>query len=540
MQLRSQGTQHPSRIYSRDPDLHGSSKWATKNHLQQKGYGEGGRIFLGYGMAESNKGRAYCVTTNTQKHLLTVAPTRSGKLLTASMPRCLEHRGSLVALDVKDGELSLIAARYRREVLGHKVIIIDPWDLACSKLRMPQSRFNIMDWLDPDNDDFVEDAMTIADSLVTDRGGKDPFWTDEARALVMGLILYVAATPLVLMPTAKRSRDIPQVRRLLSLSSDDFKKIVGGEYAEDEEGNAILIKPGMMQSSNEYVRASAARILNKASKEFSSILSTAQQNTHFLESPKIQRTLSESDFTFEELENGKTDIFVVLPAGRLFTYNRFLRMLLSSAITSVTRFKTKPNPPVYFLMEEAAALGRMEVIETAFGLMAGYGMQLHMIVQDLNQLVSLYGERWQTFIANSGVIQIFGTRDLMTSEYTSRLCGITTIESLSEYSAEMRARLFSDPNFLSREDALTSRSLITPDEVMTMSPVAQILILSHANPIACFKTAYFLDQRYRNKNGSPIYDIHPNFADDPISRPVNFTKQGLNIATPLSSIFDGG
>ena len=104
------------------------------------------------------------------------------------MPRCLEHRGSLVALDVKDGELSLIAARYRREVLGHKVIIIDPWDLACSKLGMPQSRFNIMDWLDPDNDDFVEDAMTIADSLVTDRGGKDPFWTDEARALVKSIL----------------------------------------------------------------------------------------------------------------------------------------------------------------------------------------------------------------------------------------------------------------------------------------------------------------------------------------------------------------
>lgn len=540
MQLRSQGAQHPSRIYSRDPDLHGSSQWATRAHLHQKGYGEGGRIFLGYGMAESGNGRAYGITTNTQKHLLTVAPTRSGKLLTASMPRCLEHQGSLVALDVKDGELSLIAARYRRDVLGHKVIIIDPWDLACSKLGMPQSRFNILDWLDPDNDDFVEDAMTIADSLVTDRGGKDPFWTDEARALVMGLILYVAATPLVLMPTEKRSRDIPQVRRLLSLSSDDFKKIVGGEYAEDEEGNAVLIKPGMMQSSNEYVRSAAARILNKAPKEFSSILSTAQQNTHFLESPKIQRTLSDSDFTFEELENGKTDIFVVLPAGRLFTYNRFLRMLLSSAITSVTRFKTKPNPPVYFLMEEAAALGRMEVIETAFGLMAGYGMQLHMIVQDLNQLVSLYGERWQTFIANSGVIQIFGTRDLMTSDYTSRLCGITTIESLSEYSSEMRARLFSDPNFLSREDALTSRSLITPDEVMTMSPVAQILILSHANPIACFKTAYFLDRRYRRKDGSPIYDIHPNFAGEPISKPINFTKQGFNIAAPLSSIFDGG
>lgn len=419
-------------------------------------------------------------------------------------------------------------------------MIIDPWDLVCTKLGMTPSRFNILDWLDPDNDDFVEDAMTIADSLVTDRGGKDPFWTDEARALVMGLILYVAATPLVLMPTEKRSRDIPQVRRLLSQSSDDFKKIVGGEYAEDENGDPILVKPGMLQSSNEHVRAAAARILNKAPKEFSSILSTAQQNTHFLESPKIQRTLSESDFSFEELENGKTDIFVVLPAGRLFIYNRFLRMLLSTAITCVTRFKTKPNPPVYFLIEEAAALGRMEVIETAYGLMAGYGMQLHLIVQDLNQLVSLYGERWQTFIANSGVIQIFGTRDLMTAEYTSRLCGITTVESLSVYSAEIRARLFSDPNFLSREDALTSRALITPDEVMTMSPVAQILILSHANPIVCFKTAYFLDQRYRYRSGEPIFDIHPNFSNEPAHKPINFRRKGFDIAAPLHAIFDGG
>ena len=539
MQRRDQDPNDPSRIYSRDPDLHGSSTWATREHLRTKGYGEKGSIFLGYGMAEHNKGRAYPITTNTRKHLLTVAPTRSGKLLAASMPRCLEHKGCLVALDVKDGELALIAARYRRDVLGHKAVIIDPWDLACSKLGMQPSRFNVLDWLDPDSEDFVEDAMMVADSLITDRGGKDPFWSDEARALVMGLILYVASTPLVLLPTEKPSRDIPQVRRLLSLSPAHFKTLVAGEYDEDDEGNEFLVRPGMLQSSNEYVRSAAARILNKAPKEFSSVLSTAQQNTHFLESPKIQRALSDSDFSFDELENGNIDIFIILPAGRLFTYNRFLRLLLSIAITAVTRFKTKPNPPVYFLIEEAAALGRMEVIESAFGLMAGYGMQLHMIIQDLNQLVSLYGERWQTFVANSGVIQIFGTRDLMTSEYISRLCGMTTIESLSEYSAQRRAGLFSDPNFLSREDSLISRSLITPDEVMTMHPASQILILSHANPIACFKTAYFLDRRYRHKNGKPIFDIHPHYADQPLAAPVNFMRAGLDVGDALNSIFDG-
>lgn len=539
MQRPNIGIQNPARIYSRDPDLHGSSKLATKNYLRRKGYGEGGRIFLGYGLAEEHKGKAYPITSRTKKHILTAAPTRSGKLVASSAIACLEHKGSLFALDVKDGELALITAMYRRDVLGHKIILIDPWDLVASRLGISPSRFNVFDWLDPDGDDFVEDSIIIADTLVTDRGVRDPFWSDEARALVMGLILYVAATPTVLMPTEKQSRDIPQVRRLLNLSPKDFKILVGGEFEEDQDGNKTLIRPGMAQSSNEHVRSAASRILNKSQKEFSSILSTAQQNTHFLESPRIQRTLNESDFSFSDLENGQTDIYIILPAGRLFTYHRFLRMLVGIGITAVSRFQTKPNPPVYFLLEEMAALGRMEIIEAAYGLLAGYGMQFHGVTQDFNQLLSLYGDRWQTFIANSGVLQVFGTRDLMTAEYTSRLCGVTTIESLSEFSAERRAELFSDPHYLSKDDSLISRSLVTPDEVMTMSPAIQLLIMSHAHPAACFKGAYFLDSRYRKSNGEPIFNIHPHYANEPLHPPINFTRAGLNIGALLENVFDG-
>ena len=76
-----------------------------------------------------------------------------------------------------------------------------------------------------------------------------------------------------------------------------------------------------------------------------------------------------------------------------------------------------------------AALGKLESVEQAYGLMAGFGMQLWGIVQDLSQLARIYGETgWQTFISNSGVIQYFGSRDKMTAEYFSALCGVTTIE----------------------------------------------------------------------------------------------------------------
>lgn len=538
--MKEQNNNFQTRIYSYDPGLHGSACWADKAHLKKHHYGENGKIFLGYGFPEHSGAGSYAITSNTQSHLLTIAKTRSGKAVTSSVPRCLEHPGSLVAIDVKDGELALITARFRRDYLRHKVVIIDPWDEACFQVGMSPACINVLDWLNPENDDFVEDAMLIASAIVMENGNKDPFWGDEARSLIMGLIMYVAATPLVLLPTEKKTRDLAQVRRLLNLSSHEFKAMVAGKFEKEGENSFTLIHPGMAQSSNEHVRAGAARILNKAEKELSGVISTAQQNTHFLESPKIQRSLEKSDFSFEELEHGKIDIFIVLPAGRLYTYSRYLRMLISIAITAVTRFKTKPNPPVYFLIEEAAALGRLETIETAYGLMAGYGMQVHMIVQDFNQLADLYEKRWQSFLANSGVIQIFGTNDLMTAEYVSRLCGTTTIESLSERSVEKRAELFSDPQFLSREDSLISRKLITPDEVRTMHPAAQILILSHAHPVACFKTAYFLDQRYRRKNGKPIFGIHPHYADRPLPAPVDFLRKGLDIGGVLERVFMEG
>ncbi|MCG7870522.1 MAG: type IV secretory system conjugative DNA transfer family protein [Candidatus Thiodiazotropha lotti] len=538
MQTREQ--YEAAHLYSRDPHLHGSARWADRAHLKARHYGEQGRIFLGYGLPEHTKASSYPITSNTQRHLLTIAPTRSGKLLTASAPRCMEHTGSLVVLDVKDGELALITARYRRDVLGHKVIIVDPWDQVCSSLGFTPARFNVLDGLDPDGDDFVEDAMQIADSLVTDRGVKEPFWNDEAKAMIVGLIMYVAATPTVLLPTEKKSRDLTQVRRLLNLSGRAFKAMVEGRFEEDEDGNAKLVQPGMAQSSNDYVRDAAGRILNKAGKELSGVISTAQQNTHFLEASRIQRSLSASDFSFSDLENGKTDIYIVLPAGRVHIYHRFLRLLIGTALIAATRFHTKPNPPVYFLIEEAVtALGKMEIIETAFGLMAGFGLQLHLIVQDLNQLF-IYEQSWQTFIANSGVIQVFGTNDLMSIEYISRLCGVGTVESLSEESAARRAALFSDPNFLSRDDGVNARSLITPDEVRTMHPSAQLLILSHAHPVACFKTAYFLDARYRDKSGKPLFDIHPHYAHKKLPALVNFLRPGLDIGGVLEPVFTEG
>ena len=529
----------PSRIYSRDFHLHGSSRWAQQSYLKEKGKIGKGRIFLGYAMSETKKGRAHPITTNTEKHILTVAPTRSGKLVTSSAPRCMDHKGALFTLDLKDGELALTTALYRKDELGHKLILIDPWDCAASKLGLKPSRFNVLDLLDPDSDDFFEVSLVIAESTITSQSTKEPHWDEEALVLIAGLAMYVKATPSIFYPTETKTCDLPQVRRLLNLPPEEFQELLEGKYDYDDEGSGTLIRPGMLQSANEFVRAAAGRILNKEKKEFSGILSTAHRNTHWLEAPKVQESLSASDFSYLELENGYTDIYIILPAKRVHRFSRFLRLHTSIALNAVMGFESKPEPPVYFLIEETAILGRLPILATAFGLMAGYGLQIHLILQDLNQLVFLYGDQWQTFIANSGVLQFFGTFDPMTREYISRLCGTTTLESLSELSAQKRASLFADPNFLSREDMVSARALITPDEVSIMHPATQVLIFPHCYPVACFKTAFFIDKRYRDRKNKPLFSIHPKHAHRPLPPAIDFTRGALDIGSLLGGVFDG-
>ena len=82
--------------------------------------------------------------------------------------------------------------------------------------------------------------------------------------------------------------------------------------------------------------------------------------------------------------------------------------------------------PTLFLLDEFAALGRLEAVERAMGLMAGYGLQLWPILQDLSQLRALYGARANTFVANAGVLQCFGVNDYETAKALGQLMGQAT------------------------------------------------------------------------------------------------------------------
>ena len=100
------------------------------------------------------------------------------------------------------------------------------------------------------------------------------------------------------------------------------------------------------------------------------------------------------------------------------------------------------------------------------------------ILQDLNQLKDSYRDGWQTFIGNARVLQFFGTADVFTAEYVSKLLGTTTVWSSGSTG---------DRESVSE----TGRALMTPDEVMHLGADEELLFVRGVRPIRAEKLPYF-------------------------------------------------
>ncbi|MBY5856141.1 type IV secretory system conjugative DNA transfer family protein [Rhizobium leguminosarum] len=444
-------------------DTHGSARFAGRREIAPLTKAEGGLLI---GRA-NNSGRL--LRYSGPAHLLTMAPTRSGKGVGTIIPNLLTADRSIICIDPK-GENAIIAGD-AREKFG-PVHILDPFGITGKAT----AAFNPMDGVDPDNVDVAEDATTLADALVFDEPGLsgDAHWNEEAKALIAGLLLHVLAS----QPDDRRT--LTTLRHLLTLAPAAFQDLLHEMQVNDAISGLIA--------------RAANRHLGKSDREASGVLSAAQRHTHFLDSPRMTEVLSRSDFRFGDLKANKATVFLVLPPDRLAAYSRWLRLLVAQSLTEMARTAPSPHPstpPVLYLLDEFAALGHLAPIERAMGLMAGYGVQLWPIVQDIHQLRATYGQRAGTFLSNAGVLQVFGVNDHDSARLVSDLLGQETVV----FNTAARA-LDSEKTGLSFAEQHVGRPLLTPDEVRNLPANSELLFIAGQRPIAATKLRYYADPEF--------------------------------------------
>ena len=303
--------------------------------------------------------------------------------------------------------------------------------------------YNPLDLLDPGSERFAEDAAALADAIVSDPPGevREAHWNEEAVALLSGLILLCASSE----PPARRN--LARVRAYLTQPPEAFRQLLEAMQASDAAGGLVA--------------RAANRRLGQNEREAASVLSTAQRHTHFLDSTSIAEATSRTDFRFADLARSTGSVFLVLPPDRIPTHARWLRILVAQALGEILRLPEPPAKPVLFLLDECAALGRMPPLERAVGLMAGYGMQVWTIFQDLHQLRAIYGKAAGTFLSNAGIVQAFNVNDLETARWISSMLGADT----EVYGGGA-----------GRDGSRVARPLLTPDEVLNLPAEGALLL----------------------------------------------------------------
>ena len=118
--------------------------------------------------------------------------------------------------------------------------------------------------------------------------------------------------------------------------------------------------------------------------------------------------------------------------------------------------------PVWFVLEEFPTLGHMKSIEMAAGLVAGFGVKLWAVLQDLTQLQTHYSKSWETFLGNAGIIQAFGNADLTTAEHLSKMLGAAQVIERQEVRVSGAAMASGD---LGRRENLRSVRLLDANEI---------------------------------------------------------------------------
>jgi type IV secretion system protein VirD4 len=381
-----------------------------------------GGVYFGYGTgATESAGRPALgpeIRYVGDRHLMTIGPNGSGKSRRVLLPNLALLKGwSVVVVDPK-GELFQMVAEYRDAGLKNS-LVLNPFRVLINR----SDGFNPVAALDPSSDDFPDDALTLAEALIR-MEGKDPHWAASAQDLMAALIMFSRLSQ-------------PDGGSLAHV-----RDILGRPLGVLAQTMTLLIAVAKNKKCPELETKGARFIdLSPESRELSSIVSTALTQTRWLDSRPLKADLSsDHDYDFGQLKDVPTSIWLILPARRLGTHSTWMRLMIAAILQPLLKDTRKAKVPVLLMLDEYPALaeGGFPIIERNMAMFRGYGVKLWTVFQDLSQAKRLYGDHWESFAANAGVLQSFAPQDLTTADYLSKRMPLTAM------SAEAQNRSFGD------------------------------------------------------------------------------------------------
>jgi type IV secretion system protein VirD4 len=334
----------------------------------------------------------------------------------------------------------------------------------------------------------VRDAQNIADILVDPEGALERrnHWEKTSHSLLVGAILHVLY--------AEADKTLAGVANFLSDPSRPIETTL----------NAMLATPHLGERVHPVVASASRELLNKSENERSGVLSTTMSFLGLYRDPVVAKVTGRSDWRIRDLVDGPRPIslFLVVPPSDIARTKPLMRLVLNQIGRRLTESldTDRRRQKLLLMLDEFAALGRLDFFESQLAFMAGYGIRSFLITQSLNQLERAYGPN-HAILDNCHIRVAFSTNDERTAKRVSDALGTATEMRAMKNYAGHRLSPWLGHLMVSRQE--TSRPLLTPGEIMQLSPNEAIVMVSGVHPVRASKVRYYEDTQLKRRVLNP-------------------------------------
>jgi type IV secretion system protein VirD4 len=413
-----------------------------------------------------------------QQSVVLAAPTRSGKGVGIVVPNLLDYRHSVVVLDIKQENFALTSGWRARQ--GQPVYLFNPF----AEDRRTH-RWNPLTYV-PDDPAFrISELMAIAAMLYPDGADEQKFWVSQARNAFLALALYLFENRDDATASGFPSAVVPTLGALLRLAAGDGS-VDARRHLQSLASAAFLGGPA---------RAAFASLLSQADETFASILGSFREPLNPWLNPVLDAATSGDDFLLTDLRRMPMTIYVGIQPNKLAESRLIVNLFFSQLINLNTRELPQDDPRLKYqcllLMDEFTAIGKVGILASAIGFMAGYNLRLLPVIQSMAQLDATYGkDAARTLLTNHAVQVLFAPREQQDANDYSDMLGYTTV----------RRNNVTRGREASRSESLERRALMLPQELKALGSEKQVLLCEGlAHPVLCGKIRYYRDRHFTRR-----------------------------------------
>ena len=346
--------------------------------------------------------------TKLNNNVLITGSVGCGKTRNVVSPKIYEAIGSYVITDPK-GNLYKKYGDYLK-TRGYDVMLVDFITPGRS------AKYNPLAFI-RNTQDILKIASVIIKSDESGKSSADPFWDNNATILLCSLIGYLYEQDQK-SGTAQCSISgiMDLIREGLRPSDDSISSTLSGRFKEHKKDHP-----------DSWACEQFENINSVPLRTYDCIRATLSGKLSAMDTPELKKMLSNNAFSFKEIANRKTAVFVnVSDTDR--SLDVLVNMFFTQAMNELCLYADtecedcKLPIPVRFILDDFATNCKIKEFPRMISSFRSRAISVMIMIQAESQLKACYGDDANTIIANCDTYAYLGGNDLSTQKAISERC----------------------------------------------------------------------------------------------------------------------